>query len=293
MSSTCTGEHAQDKCCWSPGGVWNVRRVCGSNCERAWRGIHEQPVTENGFLCVHLFCTAGADCIEEFYWIDLISSKLPPVQWHGHQLISAAFLQCSDCPQAPQSWHLLSPWFLREACKFPSRSDFFLQFYCLSNLYSLFELRISQLGQWEPHRSRSCRISQSSAGSLMSNITRTTKLCTSTGIYYLICQGKAQLMILLFWGFFPPSPEILAPQTFSTQRSKFWKLPGRISCCVNIFVGQVILHLIAERSAALQRKGNCLGFGNVCQLPTQGTVWERSGRMYLLNFLKPGLKFMK
>lgn len=49
--------------------------------------------------------------------------------------------------------------------------------------------------------------------------------------------------------FSPLLPEILAPKTFSTHRSKFWKLPGMVSCSVSSSVGWVILHPTAGNSA--------------------------------------------
>lgn len=81
-------------------------------------GCTKKPLIENGFLYIHAFYTLGTQCAEEIYYIDLISSKLPPVQWHGHWLFSAVFLQCFECPQAPQSLHLLSPSSDQAACMF-------------------------------------------------------------------------------------------------------------------------------------------------------------------------------
>lgn len=48
-------------------------------CEGS-EGVREQPVTENGFLRLRSFGTVGADCVQETYYIELISSKLPPAQ---------------------------------------------------------------------------------------------------------------------------------------------------------------------------------------------------------------------
>lgn len=69
-------------------------------------------MVENGFLYVDLFCTGGTESAEEIYHTDLVSSKLLPVRWHGHQLISVMLLQRTDCPQ---SLHLLLPQFYQAA----------------------------------------------------------------------------------------------------------------------------------------------------------------------------------
>lgn len=163
-----------------------------------WRGCAGQTMWGLGGGCTNNQWWAMGFCMSIHIVLlvqnllhDLISSKLPPVQWHDKQLVSVVFLQCSDCPEAPQSLHLpwLS-WTQLAAYRFPSQSDFFyIMFLFIKSVISL-SWKIHCYGKESYTRPSLCRISWSDPGS------KSSKLCPSTLIYDLIYQSKPQLTIL-------------------------------------------------------------------------------------------------
>lgn len=170
--------------------------MCGSNSVRARRGYANNQWRKMGF-CVFVHLALSVPTVYKKPTISSWFLQSCPQRSGCHRLISPAFLPCSDCAQSPQAYiyYYYDP--TKQHIGFLPDATFSYNFpvYLICNLSLCWKCHTSDK---ESHTSSGlCRIPQSSPGSLMCSVTRTTKICPSTIIYDLMCHNEPQFMIRL------------------------------------------------------------------------------------------------
>lgn len=137
---------------------------------------------------------------------------------------------------------------------------------------------MSQLGQGEPHKL--WFVQSTTEQSWLINVQchkDNQNLPLHYNFWFDVSQWASIHDPVVIISFFPLLPEILAPQTFPTQRSKFWRLLRTVSCFVNIFVAESSRTLLLRRLQPGRGRGIARGLGRFASFLREEAYGEDLG----------------